>query len=321
MAKLPEINPPEISVRYPTSAAQTLPSTAGASTFTFDLKRTQGVLAYQFVFNEGTLTGGSAPAWVTSGIIAPLVTHIKIVADNDTIVDVDYPLLAELQFLLTLTKPDGTYLNLEMVDRDYYTGKRMPVTLFPSWIYNQVQCTLTLNSAANVTSGSPTGGTTITVDLTEEDVPRASCKFKPLRVKRLQVSVALPLTGDNDLTSFLAQTGAYKMILLFSTSASGTWGASGTYASPADTNINRVTLLLNDTATVRDDMWTALKKRTQAIFGAPVDSGFAVAIFMSDSEASKLLDVRDTKKITNVDLRVNTAGGSDYLYAMRVIYQ
>jgi len=126
MAQLPVVNLPIITVRYPTSASQNLNS---VTSLTYDLKRTQGVLAYDFIFNEGTLSGGTTPTWAVS-LAAPIVTHVKIVADNDTIVDADYNLLAEMQYLLTLVKPDGTFLQVEMCDRDYATSKRLGAVSF-----------------------------------------------------------------------------------------------------------------------------------------------------------------------------------------------
>jgi len=311
MAKLPQLNLPEITVRYPTSATQNLNS---VTSYAFNLKQTQGVLAYDFVCNEGSLVGGTTPLWAAA-FATPIVTHVKIAADNDTIVDVDVPLLSELQYLMTHVKPDGTFFTVEMCDRDWHTGLLMPISLFPSWIYNQIQCTLTFNTVANITSGSPTT-TPITIDVTERDIPRASVNFKPLRKKLLQVSSALTLTGNNDLTSFLAQTGAYKGLVLFSTSSS-----SSPYSNAAATNINTFDLILNDTATVRSDSWTPLIKATQNLFQVAPDSGYVVMAFMPGAEASQLLDLRNTQKITSVDLRVNTAGGSDFLYCLRVVYQ
>ena len=302
---------PEISVRYPTSASQNLNS---VSSFAFDVKRTQGVLAYNFQINEGTLSGGTTPTWAAA-FAAPIVQHVKIVADNDTIVDVDVVLLSEMQYLMTHVKPNGTFFTVEMCDRNWNTGQLLPVSLFPSWIYNEVQVTLTFNAVSVFTSGSPTT-TPVTVDLTELDVPRSAITFKPLRKKLLQVSAALTLTGDNDLTSFIAQTGAYKGLLLFSTSSS-----SSPYANAAPANINRFTLILNDTATVRDDNWLPLTNQTQNLFLVAPDSGFVVMAFMAGIEASQLLDLRNTQKITAVDLRVNTNGGSDFIYCMRIVYQ
>jgi len=309
--QLPVVNLPQISVRYPTSASQNLNS---VTSLTFDLKRTQGVLSYDFVFNEGTLSGGTTPTWAVS-ITAPIVTHVKIVADNDTIVDADYTLLAELQYLLTLVKPDGTFLQVEMCDRDYATSKRLGVTLFPSWIYNQVQVTLTFNAVASITSGSPTT-TPITVDCTEEDVPRSAVNFKPLRKKLLQVSSAMAISGQNDLTSFLAQTGAYKAVLLLCTSSN-----SAPYSNGTDSIVTNLDLILNDVATVRSENWLPLKMANKAQFMTAPDTGYVALVFMNDDETSKLLDLRNTQKITSVDLRTYTSSGSDYLYALRIVYQ
>ena len=62
------------------------------STVDIDLKNTDLVTDYDLVIVPGTLDGGSSPAY-TDTYLNPLVSSVKLEADNDTMVSADVPQL------------------------------------------------------------------------------------------------------------------------------------------------------------------------------------------------------------------------------------
>lgn len=315
MANLNSINLPTISIKYPTRAVNL---SSSLQTVDYDLKRTKGVIGYNLLVKEGTLTGGTSPAWAVTKS-EPVMTHVKVQADNETLLDLDAGLLQEYSSLVFGDAPDGLHLYAEMVDRDYKTGHEFIETVFPSYQYNQIQMSVTFNTIANVTTGSPTAAP-VTLYMSEVDIERAdlvNAKVQLATVKKIQGSSTLSLTGDNDLTSFLGQTGAYKSVLYFVSTAQVSDGA---YTSGTDSDIEYVDLILNDTSTIRSDYWQLMKNQNKNLFKQATDTGFAMQVFQNDSEISKLLNLADVQNVKSVNVKVNTSTNPLYLYAMKVLY-
>lgn len=315
MANMNNINLPTISIKYP---SQSVTLTSSVQTVDYDLKRTKGVIGYNLLITEGAFTGGTSPAWAPSKS-APIITHLKIQADNDTLLDLDAGLLQEYSSLVFGDSPDGLHLYAEMVDRDYKTGHEFIDTVFPAYQYNQIQMSVTYNKIGNVSSGGATSGV-VTLKMSEVDIERSdlvNAKVSLATVKKIQGSSTLSLTGDNDLTAFLGQTGAYKSVLYFVATAQVTDGA---YSKGSDSDVDYVDLILNDTSTIRSDYWQLMKNQNKNLFKQATDTGFAMQVFQNDAEISKLLNLADVQNVKSVNVKVNTTTNPLYLYAMKVLY-
>lgn len=276
------------------------------------LKLTQAVVEYDVVVTEGAFVGGTTPAWTISGT-NPSISHVTIKADEDTRHDYDTQMIQEYVKETKGFAADGINFQLEMVDMDFHTGEQILSTVFPSWYFNQVILYLTVPAISTIASGTPTSGA-LTISLQEVSVPRALINFVPLRVKKLQIAKSYTLTGDNFDTQFLAQTGAYKAIL-FAVS-------TGTqYGTPSDAQVSEVKLTLNDTALIRDNLWSLLKRYQQTVTSYVPSTGFAMQIYMQDAEATRLLNLADTVRIKSVQMDfVQPSGGTGYVTALKVLY-
>lgn len=312
-ARLPDVSFPKTPVRYPSI---TIDSYWG-TTQSIQLKRTQGVVEYDLIVTEGTLSGGTTPAWAPSKS-APTISHMNIQADNTTLHDYDGQMLVEYEWLTRNAPTDGLNFVVTMCDIDYHSnGRLLEHSVFPSYSFSQNVMNITFATLAQVTTGTPTSSSGTTLTITEQAVPRSLITFKPLLVKRLQAGSVLSNTGDNVFPTLLPQTGAYKAIMSFVTNQSTSSYAN--YANGSDTIPSFINLKLNDVVTDTDIWWLALKRQDQALFGRTPDTGYTIRAWMPDNDTSKLLALADTTTITGIALNYNTTG-SGYVTVLKVQY-
>src|SRR5487761_2405579 len=304
------LNLPKLELAYPQI---TVDGTYGAVIST-QLFRTQFINAYELQFVEGTFVGGTSPAWAISGT-APVITHVSLTVDNETIFDADYQMIANYEQLISGKTPDGEAFTVRISDINFSQGKaEIEITGLPSWKFNQIIMLLTINSLANITTGAPTGTSGSAIQLVERGSPRASAQgVTPVVVKHLQVAQTLPITGINDLTQYLSQDGKYKDVFLYVDTGTA-------YAAPSDTAVSRLKLVINSTTTVKDSYWQAMKAAARAITGQLPGTGYNLISFMPDNTPSKLLALNNVQAITNVDLQATTTVGTARMVAFKVEY-
>lgn len=276
-----------------------------------DLDKVDGIVDYLFNITLGTLNGGTSPAWTVSGS-NPLITHISIKANNQTIRDFDTQEIYEYMKMTRNQAVNGLTYQIPMTDIQYSTKHRILNSLFPSFAYTQIKLYLTIAPLASITSGTPTGSTGTTMYLQEQSLLRNSINFKLLDFRMLQIESQLALTGDNSLTSFLATDGYYKSIMYFANTGQ-------TYATASDSLVNYIELILNLRSTIKQAYWTGLKASNQALFGQAFDTGYAMEVFMADADFTQLLALDNPVVQKSVNAKVNTSA-SGYLYALKNIY-
>jgi hypothetical protein len=308
MPALKQLGLPRVPVMYPQSVETIL--TLG-TTKQYTMKRTQGVFHYQLLFTEGALTGGTTPLWAVSAAI-PIITHVKLEADNEVLFDVDTDLLQEYSHLVaTVATATGLDFQIPLADHNFHNFEEFDLTVFPSWVHSQVILSLTYATLATATSGTPTG-VPFTLDIIEEDTPRSQVTFKPLRVKRLQTSASQALISDsvNDNPTLIAQTGAYKAILM----------RNDTNAN--DTDFTKIQIYVNDVALNKDTSWLMAKRDANTAFAPQVCSArFAMLIWQRGNDLSQLFNVADTRVVTSVNLKVtNHPAAATTLKVMRILY-
>lgn len=286
----------------------------GGGSIDIPLKRTQGVTSYSLILVEGTLNGGTSPAWTVSES-NPLITYVNVSADESPLYQAHTAMIQVLNNLVNRKSPNGLIFELDMSDRDYsQNGTLIPNTEFPSFLFTQNTLSITVPALSAVTSGSPTSSSGTTLYLVENDIPRAitQSNLNSLRkVVHLEFSTAMPNVGNNDLTNFVAQTGAYKAILLFANT-----GSSQNFADGSDSIVNNIEIRVNDTVIVSQDFWTSLKSSNLSLFGQTPPAGYAMKVF---TEIDNAYNISNTQAITSFNFKVNTASAG-YLTGFKVEY-
>jgi len=313
MPEIPIVSLMKKTVPYP----QIVLDDKYGTTFAIDLFRTDAIRKYVFSITEGTLNGGSSPAWTVSGT-NPIITHVQIKADNDTIYDIDTIPSQNLYTLLHSGSFNGLNYNIQLTDIDYQSKKEFELTVFPSYAYNQVKMYITVAPLSQITSGSHTSTTGTVMNLVEYDIDRSSVNFPPLRVKKLQFATTLSINGENDLTTFLSQDGSYKDLMLIAQSSQPS--TAGLYPNTSDSLISKIGIIINNAYYPYSSYWSAIKQENQAIFGNSMPTGFVDLVFMPDNEASNLLSLFDVNAIKNVNLKINTTASGVYLTAIKTEY-
>jgi hypothetical protein len=276
-------------------------------------------LVHEYIMNvvEGTLNGGTSPAWTVSAT-NPIITHVSIYADNEPIFDSDYQLFMEEAKLFRNYAPNGLNGMLAMGVQDLsQKGKVFTLTAFPSYKFSQIKMKLTIAPLANITSGSPTSTTGTTLYLQEQvtpyaAIPRPNGKLMPvMQTKKLQISSPLSLSGINDLTEFLSKDGAYAYILFASMT-----GSAVNYSNLSNSIISEMKLEINNSVTKFDDYFSILQAEDQAILHNTPDAGYAVKIFSEDGAYSDFLDLTPND-LKRVDLKVTTSSSGNTLAALK----
>jgi len=300
MSSLPRLNLPKKTTTYP---ALPLDSDYG-QTITLDLYKVDLVHSYIFNVVLGTLSGGSSPAWTVSAS-NPLITHVSIYGDNEPIFDADYQMFMEESKITRNYAPNGTNGMILLGVRDLAKkGLLFEVTGLLAPEFTQLQMKLTIAALSAVTSGSPTGSSGTTLYLQEEANPLSVLpKGMPVMdVRKLQISTALTLTGDNDLTEFLSKDGAYADLLLAAMT-----GTAVNYANLSDSLISKIKLEINNQITIFDDYWSILKAQDQAMLQNAPDAGYALKAFAPEGIMSDFLDLTP-EDLKRVDFKVTTSG-------------
>ncbi len=233
-----------------------------------------------------------------------MITHVKIEADNNTILDLN---VNDLQEFLKITKsvsPTGLDFQIDITDFDLKTKKEFVQTGFPSWEVSDYTLYLTFASLSSITTGSPTSSSGTQMFLVERDIKRSLVNFPLFRVKKGEITTQLAQTGINDLTNFIQKVGAYKLLLL---------------NAGSDSLISSLELILNGDITWLSTYWENLKQQNYAEFGITPDSGYAMIVFQKDNNIEDLLPLGNTNLITDVDLEVN-ANSTGSLTALYVQY-
>lgn len=275
------------------------------------LDKVDAVVDYLASITLGTLNGGTSPTWTVSGA-NPLITHISVKANNQTIRDFDAQILYEYMKMARGQAVNGVSYEIPMTDIQYASKHRILNSLFPSYSYTQIYLELTINTLENLTSGAPTGTTGTTLYLTEQSLARSSINFKIFDFRMLQIGENLPLVGNNSLTQFLATDGYYKSLMYFASTA-------GTYATASDSLVNTIELILNLRSTIKQAYWQSLKLGNQALFGQAPDTGYAVEVFMENADFTQLLALDNPIVQKSVNAKVNTTA-TGQLFALKNIY-
>ena len=275
------------------------------------LDKVDAIVDYILNLSMGSLVGGTSPAFTISES-NPVVTHISIKANNETIRDFDTPMLYEYMSKTRGTASDGYAYHIPMTDIQYSLKKRILNSLFPSYGFTQIKLYLTIAPLSQITSGSPTGTSGAVGFLTEYSLPRQSINFKILDFRQLQVESAMSLTGENDLTQFISTDGYYKSLLYFANTGQ-------TYASASDSLISKIELILNLRTVLKSAYWLNMKSQDRSLFGSAMDTGYAMEIFMEDNDFSQLLALNNPIIQKSVNLKATTTG-SGYLYMLKNIY-
>ena len=286
----------------------------GGGSIDIPLKRTQGVTSYSLIVVEGTLNGGTSPAWTVSSS-NPIITYVNVSADESPLYQAHTAMIQVLNNLVNRKSPNGLIFELDMSDRDYsQNGTLIPNTEFPSFLFTQNTLSITVPALSAVTSGSPTSSSGTTLYLVENDIPRAitQSNLSSLRkVVHLEFSTAMSNIGNNDLTNFVAQTGAYKAILLFANT-----GSTQNFADGSDSIVNSIEIRVNDTVIVSQDFWSSLKSSNLSLFGQTPLVGYAMKVF---TETDNAYNISNTQAITSFNFKVNTASAG-YLTGFKVEY-
>ncbi len=301
-------------IKVPISSNKYNPVTLDNSwgeTVTINLYQTDLVISYLLAVTLGSLSGGTSPAWNVSST-NPVIAHVTVKYDQDTIYDADVPLIQEYNKITRGNTPNGLSFVIDIADFNLKTKKYFMQTGFPTWRTAQAQMIITLPSLGSITTGTPTSSSGTTLYMTERVVRRGAVTWPLLLVKHSQVTQPVPLVGANDLVNFLARVGAYKDLLLFSSTAQG-------YSSGSDSLLTDLQLKLNKQIVVFDEYWANLKQENLYEFNISPDSGYAIKTFMKDDNLMDMLYLGDTNVITEVDLHVSSTG-TGYLTAFEVQY-
>jgi len=275
------------------------------------MKRTQGVFHYWLTHTEGVLSGGTTPTWSVAAAV-PIATHINVQADNETLLDSDTDLLQEYAKMTGyFPTPDGLNFIVFLADVNHTNSEEIDATVFPSWVHSQVILSVTYTTLAIATAGTPTG-TPFTLDITEEDCPRSSVTFRPLRIKRLQTTVSEALISDsvNDNTTLIAQTGAYKCILFKN------------QTNTNNTDITKIQVYINDVALNMDTSWLQMQKAEQILFNPNIPTaGYALMNWQRGQDLSQLFNVANTQVVTSVNVKItNHPAAATSLKCLRMLY-
>lgn len=281
-------------------------------TVSIDAYVVNGVVDYLISVTEGSLTGGTSPAWTVSGS-NPIITHITVKANNSTIRDYDSQMINNYMSVVRNSAFNGLSFSIPMTDIQYTSKKRIYNTLFPSYAYSQVKILLTIAPLSQITSGSPSGSTGTTLYLNEVSLKREQVTFKLFAFKQLQVNTALNLTGDNDLTNLLAVDGYYKSLMFMSSTAQN-------YTDASDSIINYIDLIMNISDVLKDEYWVSMKQENENLFGRSMPPGYAMMNFMEDNDFSQLLPLANPVVTKSANLKVNTSV-TGYLYMLKNIYE
>ena len=285
------------------------------STIDIDLKNTDLVTSYDLVVVPGTLDGGTSPAY-TDTFLNPLISSIKLDADNDTMISADVPQLNELRKLVrNVSGLTGSAIKVPMTALDFSKKTYIKETAFPSYAFVNNIMHVTLPPLSQVASGSPTGTTGSTLYMVERDISRESVDFKLFQYKMLKISQALNIVGNNDLTNYLATDSFYQALLHFGYTSQ----TAPIYANNGSNSlINYIDLIINNKVSLFEDYFATLQSDNQQEYGVVPDTGFALQQFMDSDNPVDLLNLSSAVTNKNVNLKVNTSA-SGYLSTLKMV--
>lgn len=262
---------------------------AYGTTVTIPLKRSQWVRRYVVTFVEGTLNGGTSPAWTISQS-NPAFSNIQVQADNNTLYNLDTDVSQEMTKLTKAISPSGLVHYVDMEDFDY-SKKGTPIegTQFPSFRFSQNNLLVTIPALSSLTSGGPTSTTGSQILVTEIDVSR-SANAPAIQVRKLQRVANLNVNGENDLVNTLIPAGFVYKALFFHD----------------ESNVSsQIKQVIDDRITIYDEYVAQLQSENTAEFGIAPDTGYFAKIFMRDASPSELLDLTANNTST---ISVQTTG-------------
>ena len=280
----------------------------GGGVLTIPLQRNALISKYRIVVVLGSLSGGSSPSWTVSAS-NPIIQNVQVVADNNTIIQMDTDMLQELNKLFEHTQPNGLIFDIPMAD---YTvdNIEIPGTEFPSYAYINNNLLLKIPPLSQVTSGSPTASSGTTVYLVEEQYLKNPGAL--VMVKKIQNVATLGITGDNYLvpSPFLTVDGLYKMVL-YQFSQNG---------QLSDNLVNYIKTELNGNITLSDEYYSSLKAKDQSIFRQPLDPGYVADVYMPHVDVRDLLPLLNPNEITSVKQVFNTTTSPVQVKAVKIEY-
>ena len=294
------------SVGYPAIVVDT----SFGTSISVDLFRSNAVEDYTIIFTPGTLSGGTSPAWAYSASV-PVIKHLNLKAGGQTISDMDGALLLEYVKILTTSASNGSSFILPVSDLSRkLKGSYITNTELDTYNYNQVVLTLTLDTLADLTTGSPTASSGSSLQIVENFVPKAAISGALHRVIRIQNSLSITQTGNNDFFNAIAQDGTYKSLMLFTTTSS-----SAPYANGSNTLVGEMQLLLNTNLVFKDTFFSVLRNTNGLQYGVTPDTGYALLDFFPNG-----LDLSNLSVYHNVDLRLASTVTSGVVYLLRTEY-
>ncbi len=286
----------------------------------FDLFTTDNVLSYTLQFAEGTLSGGTSPEGSISAA-KPAVAHIKIEADNTTLLDMDAQIIQLENEMFRNALPNGLSWIIDAADIEVTSKAPIVNTSWPTYLFSQLKMYITLPSLSALTTGGPTGSTGSTLYLVEDVIPRFAVKFRSVQTRKVQANLqALSITGDNDEYNALPKTGLYKFVGIF---ASTTAPANGVpaYSAGSDSAISKVEIELNNVYSPVKTFWSALKQADAVKLHQALPAGYAVLLFMDGIDINKMLNLSNPNEIKEADLKLTATTVPVYVTVFYTLYR
>ena len=263
------------------------------------LHKTDWVKGYLVTFSEGTLSGGTSPAW-TIAKTNPAFSNLQVNYDSDVRFNMSGKSTQEYVYLVRNGAENGLTFYVPMEDYDYASKKAIEGTYGKSFIHSDNKLYVTLPALSSLTSGSPTGSSGSEIQITEVTVI-APHNLSSAIVKKIEIGGSLPADGSNYLNDFIATGLAYKALL---------WSFSaGT--------LSYVKITVDNKAIVLDDYFTNMQYGNQHDFGQLPDNYYALTEFMKTEDTAELLNLVNSKSTT---LEVNTSAASMTFNVTQIFY-
>ena len=284
-----------VKIRYPPVNVDS----AYGTVVSVQLHKTDWVKGYLVTFSEGTLTGGTSPAWTVSKT-NPAFSNLQVNYDSDVRFNMSGKSTQEYVYIVRNGAENGLTFYVPMEDYDYASKKAIEGTYGKSFIHSDNKLYVTLPALSSLTSGSPTGTSGSEIQITEVTVI-APKNLSSAIVKKIEIGSSLPANGANYLNDFIATGQAYKALL---------WSFSaGT--------VSFVKITVDNKAIVLDDYFTNMQYGNQHDFGVLPDNYYALTEFMKTEDTTELLNLVNSKSTT---LEVETTAASMTFNLTEIFY-
>ncbi len=284
------------------------------------LLKTDLVLDYIVQLVEGTLEGGTSPAWTVSAS-NPAVLHIKVEQDNETLFDMDAQVIQFLNGMFRNLNSNGLMWIVDAADVDARTKQSIVNTGWPTYLFSELKMYVTLPALSAITSGSPTGTSGSQLLVVEEVVPRFAARFNSVMTKKVENSIApAEIAGDNYFSDVMPKTGLYKYLGLFVSTTAPSNGYPA-YTAGSDSAVSKVEIELNSIYSPVKNYWSSLKQVDSSVYHQAPGSGFAIIPFMTDLNVTKMLNLSNPNAIKSAILKITTTTAPVYITEFYTLYR